>query len=375
MSSRTRFKPCRRCSRRGRAGRRRRPRPADRRRHRRAGQRGAAPAGRPAALRAHRRCWRASPSRDGLRGVRVRCWCRRTIPPAVAAGAGRHRRRAVRAAAPVLRPRARAVDAAAGAAAGAGALAARAAACRRWRWCCRTRQGRLPEALKRGLASLDEQAVAALGFERVLLVRSAQKPAARRGAACAASGWRPGCCRSHASWCPAASSRCAPPRWPNCVDAALRIAPPGIHVAAPELVWRAAQGDCARWRGAGARGLTRRIRKAASARIRSELHCPCARPKLQAASLDGTADDVEAAFYDALQTRRHRQAHGLLGRRGRDRLRPPGRPAAGRRRRAIRATFEAMFANGSIRAWPSTVRKVESHRAAACTTCWSASRC
>src|SRR6185369_4080827 len=39
-------------------------------------------------------------------------------------------------------------------------------------------QGRLPEALKRGLASLDEQAVAALGFERLLLIRSAQKPGA-----------------------------------------------------------------------------------------------------------------------------------------------------------------------------------------------------
>ena len=42
--------------------------------------------------------------------------------------------------------------------------------------------GRLPEALKRGLASLDEQAVAALGFERLLVVRSAQKPAAQRHA-------------------------------------------------------------------------------------------------------------------------------------------------------------------------------------------------
>jgi hypothetical protein len=27
------------------------------------------------------------------------------------------------------------------------------------------------------------------------------------------------------------------------VDLALRIAPPGVHVAAPELVWQAAQGD------------------------------------------------------------------------------------------------------------------------------------
>jgi len=35
------------------------------------------------------------------------------------------------------------------------------------------------------------------------------------------------------------------------VAAALQLAPPGIHVAAPELVWQAAQGDvhavAARW--------------------------------------------------------------------------------------------------------------------------------
>ena len=27
------------------------------------------------------------------------------------------------------------------------------------------------------------------------------------------------------------------------VDVALRIAPPGVHVAAPEVVWESAQGD------------------------------------------------------------------------------------------------------------------------------------
>ncbi len=41
------------------------------------------------------------------------------------------------------------------------------------------------------------------------------------------------------------------------VQYALALAPPGIHIAAPELVWQAAQGDLpgvvARWlRGAGA---------------------------------------------------------------------------------------------------------------------------
>ena len=34
-------------------------------------------------------------------------------------------------------------------------------------------QGRLPDAVKRGLANLDEQAFAAVGFDRLLLVRSA----------------------------------------------------------------------------------------------------------------------------------------------------------------------------------------------------------
>ena len=81
--------------------------------------------------------------------------------------------------------------------------------------------------------------------------------------------------------------------------------------------------------------------------------------KLQAANLQGKADDIEAAFYDALQ-------HADL-----DKLMAcwadeddivcvhPGGPrllGAG----AIRASFEAMFANGTIRAWPERVRKTES---------------
>ncbi|MDM0017320.1 hypothetical protein [Variovorax saccharolyticus] len=103
-------------------------------------------------------------------------------------------------------------------------------------------QGRLPEALKHGLASLDEQAVVALGFDRVLLVRSAQKPAAVRFA-------NPG--ERLAAWMlsitrfmvpsseqPARASKVA-----EMVDVALALAPPGVHVAAPELVWRATQGE------------------------------------------------------------------------------------------------------------------------------------
>jgi len=82
--------------------------------------------------------------------------------------------------------------------------------------------------------------------------------------------------------------------------------------------------------------------------------------KLQAANLEGDADDIEAAFYDALQ-------HGDI-----DRLmacwadedeifciHPGGPRVVGAT--AIRATFEAMFANGgAVRAWPERVRKTVS---------------
>jgi hypothetical protein len=79
--------------------------------------------------------------------------------------------------------------------------------------------------------------------------------------------------------------------------------------------------------------------------------------KLQAANLEGTADDVEDAFYRALQ-KATSTSSWLAGRRRRHRLYPPRR-AAGGRRHAIRATFEAMFSNGSIRAWPERARKTQ----------------
>ena len=102
-------------------------------------------------------------------------------------------------------------------------------------------QGGLPEALKRGLASLDEGAVAGLGFERLLLVRSAQKPP-RQGAG--------GPLRALAAWMlsitrlmvPASEQPVRAASVAELVSVALEFAPPGIHVAAPELVWQASQG-------------------------------------------------------------------------------------------------------------------------------------
>lgn len=103
-------------------------------------------------------------------------------------------------------------------------------------------QGTLPEALKRGLASLDEQSVAALGFERFLLIRSARKPGAAntREFLPRLAHWMLSISRFMvpSSEQPVRASKVA-----ELVAVALQLAPPGIHIAAPELVWRAAQGD------------------------------------------------------------------------------------------------------------------------------------
>ena len=103
-------------------------------------------------------------------------------------------------------------------------------------------QGSLPQALRHGLASIDEQAVAALGFERVLLLRSAQKPRPRAG--------RP-VLEKLAAWMlsvmnymiPTSSLPVRPARLAEFVEAALRVLPPGTHVAAPELLWQAGQAS------------------------------------------------------------------------------------------------------------------------------------
>lgn len=112
--------------------------------------------------------------------------------------------------------------------------------------------GQLPEALKRGLATLDEQAIASLGFERLLILRSAQKPPGQRQASAPArlAHWMLGIFKYMvpSSEQPVRASKVA-----ELLAAALSLAPPGIHVAAPELVWQAAQHDvrtvARRWLG------------------------------------------------------------------------------------------------------------------------------
>lgn len=113
-------------------------------------------------------------------------------------------------------------------------------------------QGRLPEALKRGLASLDEHAVAALGFERLLILRSAQKPQQA-----GLTSWPRRVARFMLSvfayMVPSSEQPVRAAKVVELLAAALELAPPGIHIAAPELVWRAAQGEArvvaAQWLG------------------------------------------------------------------------------------------------------------------------------
>lgn len=105
--------------------------------------------------------------------------------------------------------------------------------------------GRLPHALQRGLASLDEQAVAAVGFDRLLILRSAQKPAAMAHASAPArlARWMLSTLKYMV---PSSEQPVRAAKVAELLAIALRTAPPGIHVAAPEVVWEAAQGHARR---------------------------------------------------------------------------------------------------------------------------------
>ena len=81
--------------------------------------------------------------------------------------------------------------------------------------------------------------------------------------------------------------------------------------------------------------------------------------KLRAATVGGSADEIEAAFYDALQNGDIDKLMACWADEDEIVCVHPGGPrviGVG----AIRHAFDAMFANGSIRAWPENVRKVES---------------
>jgi hypothetical protein len=103
-------------------------------------------------------------------------------------------------------------------------------------------QGSLPESLKRGLASLDEQALASVGFERLLIVRSAQKPAAsiKTHPLEKLAYWMLGIFQLMV---PNTEQPVRPSKMAQVVDALLQTTPRGISVLAQEEVWALAQQD------------------------------------------------------------------------------------------------------------------------------------
>jgi len=83
------------------------------------------------------------------------------------------------------------------------------------------------------------------------------------------------------------------------------------------------------------------------------------RTKKHAAVVGGSADDIEAVFYEALQNADLEKLMACWA--DDDELvcvHPSGPRLIGVA--AIRAAFEAMFSKGSIRAWPESVRTIES---------------
>jgi len=81
--------------------------------------------------------------------------------------------------------------------------------------------------------------------------------------------------------------------------------------------------------------------------------------KLRAATLGGSADDIENAFYEALHTADIQKLMGCWADEEDIVCVHPGGPrliGTG----AIRAAFEAMFANGNIQAYPERIHKIES---------------
>jgi len=103
-------------------------------------------------------------------------------------------------------------------------------------------QMRLPDALKRGLANLDEQAIARLHFDRLMIVRTARKPGDESGGPLFARIARLMLATAR-YMVPISEQPVRAVKVAQFLANALELAPRGIHVASSETVWQAAQGD------------------------------------------------------------------------------------------------------------------------------------
>lgn len=105
-------------------------------------------------------------------------------------------------------------------------------------------QGSLPESLKRGLASLDEQSLVALSFDRLLILRSAEKPTALRHKhpLDSLAHWMLGIFKF---MIPAQEQPVRSTKIAEILDALLQIAPHGTSVLSPQDMWELSQCDAA----------------------------------------------------------------------------------------------------------------------------------
>ena len=103
-------------------------------------------------------------------------------------------------------------------------------------------RGRLPEALQHGLANLDEHAVAALGFDSLLIVRAPHAPLAQAGLH-PLDRLADRMLSIFKYMVPSTEQPVRAAKLAELVLAALELAPPGTHVAAPQHLWQASQGD------------------------------------------------------------------------------------------------------------------------------------
>jgi ketosteroid isomerase-like protein len=81
-----------------------------------------------------------------------------------------------------------------------------------------------------------------------------------------------------------------------------------------------------------------------------------ARPKSQTAALMASPEDIEAAFYEALQRGDLERLMAVWSDDEVACVHPGGPRVVGPA--AVRATFEAIFSNGPVRVWPEQVRRV-----------------
>ena len=101
-------------------------------------------------------------------------------------------------------------------------------------------QGSLPQSIRHGLASMDEKALADMAFERMIILRSAEKPASAKPqhALERLAQWMLGI---FSFMVPAQEQPVRPTKIAEIVDAVLQHAPAGTTVITPDRMWELSQ--------------------------------------------------------------------------------------------------------------------------------------